>query len=389
MHASKSYFSRPLALLMCAAALAASLMTVVLASPAQADTVTVTNTRDSGAGTLRRAISLANGEGSVFDTITFSPGGRGTITLASPLPTITDTANQGLTIDGGSAADVTISGNDRVQVFEVSSGANLTLANLTVAHGNAGDCIEDGFGGGIFNFGSLEVTNSTFSFNSTTNNPDGNNLGGAIFNATQGSSAGVATMSNSTFSGNSSLDGGAIAQLGPDSSLTVTNSTFSENRAFREGGGIFCAFGSFEGTHDTFTDNEGGNLVLAEDCSLGLSNTILANAIQGSNCSAPILDGGYNISDDASCAFSAATSKNSTNPRLHPKGLGDHGGPTQTIRLLPNSLAIHAIPTATNGCGTDVTTDQRGLLRPQGPGCDIGAFEVEHKKKEKKEKNRR
>jgi hypothetical protein len=150
MHATKSYFGRPLALLMCAAALAASLMVVVLASPARADTLTVTNTRDSGAGTLRRAISIANGEGSVFDTITFSPGGRGTITLASPL-TITDTANQGLTIDGGSAADVTISGNDRVQVFEVSSGANLTLANLTVANGNAGDCpsSEDAFGGAI------------------------------------------------------------------------------------------------------------------------------------------------------------------------------------------------------------------------------------------------
>lgn len=399
MTTTKSYFGRPLALLMCAAALAASLMAVVLASPARADTLTVTNTRDSGAGTLRRAIAIANGEGSVFDTITFSSGGRGTITLASPLPTITDTASQGLTIDGGSAADVTISGNDRVQVFEVGSEANLTLANLTVADGNSGDSgggiLNSGtltvtnstfsnnsatnLGGGISNSGTLTVSNSTFSFNSTNKPDGGNNFGGGIFNG----DSGVVTVSGSTFTGNASLgaggQGGGIAQLGFDSSLTVNNSTFSGN----VGGGILCDSGSFEGTHDTFTHNDGGNLVLDDECSLGLSNSILANAIQGSNCSAPILDGGYNISDDASCAFSAATSMNSTNPRLHPKGLGDHGGPTQTIRLLPNSPAIHAIPTATNGCGTDVTTDQRGILRPQGPGCDIGAFEVEHKKKEK------
>ena len=117
MHASKSYFSRPLALLMCAAALAASLMTVVLASPAQADTVTVTNTRDSGAGTLAGRYPSPTVRAASSTRSPSPPGGRGTITLASPLPTITDTVNQGLTIDGGSAADVTISGNDQVRVF--------------------------------------------------------------------------------------------------------------------------------------------------------------------------------------------------------------------------------------------------------------------------------
>jgi hypothetical protein len=390
---------RPLALLVLAA-LGASMM-ILLASRAQAADFVVTTTANSGAGSLPQAIVDANANAGA-DTIRFQAGLSGTITPASTLD-VTDSA--GLTIDGA-AANITISGNDQVQVFEVSSEANLTLANLTVAHGNTGDS-----GGGISNLGTLTVTNSTFSENSatmlgggidnrgtltvsnstfslnSTNNAGLNSFGGGIFNG----DSGVATVSNSTFFGNRALgaggQGGGIAQLGP-ASLTVNNSTFSENLA-AEGGGILCDSGSFEGTHDTFTHNEGGNLVLDQDCSLGLSNSILANAEQGSNCSAPILDGGYNISDDASCAFSASTSKNSTKPRLHPKGLGDHGGPTQTIRLLPNSPAIHAIPTNANGCGTDVTTDQRGILRPQGPGCDIGAFEVEHKKKEKKEKNRR
>ena len=39
------------------------------------------------------------------------------------------------------------------------------------------------------------------------------------------------------------------------------------------------------------------------------------------------------------------------------------------------SPAINAIPKATNGCGTEVKTDQRGVKRPQGSGCDTGAFE--------------
>jgi predicted outer membrane repeat protein len=186
-------------------------------------------------------------------------------------------------------------------------------------------------------------------------------------------------VSSTTFTGNStSGSGGAIHNLG-GGSLTVNNSTFSGNTApDGRGGGIFCETGSFAGTHDTFTNNSGGNLVL-ENCSLELSNTILANDNQGSNCSEPITDGAYNISDDASCAFSASTSKNSTNPRVHPQGLRNNGGPTHTIALLPNSPAIDAIPRAINGCGTDVETDQRGLLRPQGPACDIGAFEVQKK----------
>jgi hypothetical protein len=76
-----------------------------------------------------------------------------------------------------------------------------------------------------------------------------------------------------------------------------------------------------------------------------------------------------------SCGFDP---NNNSMPSTEPKlasSLAKNGGPTKTIALLKGSPAINAIPEATNGCGTDVTTDQRGVKRPQGEGCDIGSFE--------------
>jgi hypothetical protein len=103
---------------------------------------------------------------------------------------------------------------------------------------------------------------------------------------------------------------------------------------------------------------------------------IVASSSSGDNCSgAAIADGGYNIDSGTSCGFSEQLgSLSGTNPLLADQP-AFNGGPTKTIALLEDSPAINAIPEATNGCGTEVQTDQRGVARPQGEGCDIGAFE--------------
>ena len=158
-----SHLVRPLALLLWAT-LAAGVM-MVLASPAHAATYTVNSTADtadsdgcttdSGGCTLREAINAANTSSGVADTINFdeqSLPGQQTITLVSRLPSITDSAE--LIIDG-EGADITISGNDQVQVFLAGSAAKLTLSNLTVANGNA----TTSSGGAILSSSVLTVNN--------------------------------------------------------------------------------------------------------------------------------------------------------------------------------------------------------------------------------------
>ena len=97
-----------------------------------------------------------------------------------------------------------------------------------------------------------------------------------------------------------------------------------------------------------------------------LKNTIITNSLFGGrNCSVPMTDGGGNLSwPDTTCPGLNA------DPLLGP--LQDNGGPTQTHALLPGSPAIEAALLA--NCPA---TDQRGVSRPQGAGCDIGAYEAE------------
>ena len=329
-----------------AAFLVWGLVLAYASSPALAADITVDGTADTvaddGECTLREAITSANtdtssgaaGEcepGSGADTIHLPSG---TITLSSTLPFLVST----ITIDGGSSQNPTISGNDQVQVFLAGSAAKLTLSNLTVANGNA----TTGSGGAIANFsGDLTVNNSTFSGNS-------GGSGGAIVNT----AGGTVVVSNSTFSGNRATFswGGGIANLSGD--LTVNNSTFSGNSA-PSGGGILN-FGAAT-----------------------LKNTIVANSPSGGDC-VGASDGGYNLVEDGSC-ITAATSLSEVDPLLG--ALADNGGPTKTHALLEGSPAIDAIPDtngSTPGCGdAGITTDQRGVARPQGSACDIGAYEVE------------
>jgi CSLREA domain-containing protein len=148
------------------------------------------------------------------------------------------------------------------------------------------------------------------------------------------------------------------------SSLTIVGNRGSSGGAAGPGGagalkGLEGAPGA-PGTAAGF-DSVGGEVLLR--------NTLVASNAT-SNCATEmaLADGGHNLSfGDATCPVSFATG----DPKLGP--LGDHGGPTQTIGLGAGSAAIDQGPTLAGGCPP---VDQRGVARPFGPACDIGAYEV-------------
>jgi hypothetical protein len=107
--------------------------------------------------------------------------------------------------------------------------------------------------------------------------------------------------------------------------------------------------------------------VFDQGSSTTLQNSLLA--LNGaSNCSGSVLDGGHNLSfGDSSCPAGFAGG----DPDLG--ALQDNGGPAPTISLGPGSAALDQIPATGAGCPT---TDERGVARPSGPKCDIGAYEL-------------
>jgi hypothetical protein len=276
-----------------------------------------------------------------------------TIRLMSDLPALT----KAFIINGGGAV---IDGGGEHRAFRVDLGGALTLENLTIQNNsgrlggavyvNGGELLISGatfrdnnafsaFGGGaiLINAGTVEITSSAFVENNSTD------LGGAI-----SIFGGEVTISNSTFMGNLAHGGGAINVSGGD--VTISTTTITGNNAENGGGILKARFGNL---------TLGQSIVAANGAEYG--NDI--------NYAAGLTSDGYNLfgSTDFVAPFEfAATDLLDDSPEL-----GAFNGTLYS--LLPNSLAVDAVPEA--DCAAE--TDQRGGERPQGAGCDIGAVEME------------
>lgn len=200
--------------------------TVGILTPVQAtilnDDGVVSNTNDSGPGSLRQAILAANNSTSlVTPTITFTgPALSGTINLASALPDLA----RSMIIDGPGAANLTVQrgGSGSYRIFTVQSGATVTIQELTVANGS----VSGGNGGGILNSGILTLQDSLVSGNTAA-------LGGGIYNQN-----GTLTLNNTRVIGNtaSGAGGGINIQAG---TVNLLNGTSLEaNTADSIGGGV-------------------------------------------------------------------------------------------------------------------------------------------------------
>lgn len=374
--------------------------------------------------------------GSPNDTINFSV--TGTIRLGSALPPLLASGFD-LTIDGPGADLLTISGDTDgdgsgdVQVL-TSDAPNLTLRELTIADGttsgNGGGvkilagstfttidhCLLMGNvavnGGAVYHGGAnLTILNSEINDNQAS-------LGGGVYLAN-----GNNNISSSKISGNQATTGGGIYHYSNNLNLTatsvysnaasdkggglyvyasnvfVTKCTFQENQA-ASGGGIYQEANNLTIDNSTFWGNQaenggailnkmsvminsstfyansasvsGGGLLNQHIYPPNLRNSIIANSASGGSCSGDIANGYNNIDSGDTCGWGSANgSLSNTDPLLGP--LRDNGGETLTLAPTWGSPAIDGVTYNTpNSCPSG---DQRGVTRPQGAFCDIGAVE--------------
>src|SRR3989440_354527 len=440
---------------------------VALASVVATPVVTGAAPVPCNAAALVTAIAAVSASGG---TVTLTAGCTYTMTAVDnsadgPNAFADSTGSVTIVGNGATITRSTAGGTPDFRFFIVDDNGSLDISNVTLSNGStpAASGTPNHGGAAIINRNLLTVTGVTF----LNNNSQASTGGGAIDNHDRG----VLTVTNSTFSGNIALQGGAIEDEAtlchtttPDCGrATVTNSTFTNNSTTSFGGGGFesqldaaspavcvdqttwpqASCQQQGGAHDTLVGNtfsgntsvtEGGGIanfgtmtvsnstlynnsagsgggggvqntgsisivqstIAANSSPFGanlhyfngqptasvtaLAMSIVTAGVTGANCSTTtggpvIVDTGSTLDSGPSCGFSTSNhSLNSTDPMLGP--LASNGGPTQTRALTSGSPAINVIPTSFAGCNG--STDQRGVSRPQGAGCDIGAFETDN-----------
>lgn len=359
-------------------------------------TFLVTNTNDSGTGSLRQVLFDANGFAGAdvvaFDPVVFSTSKI--ISVQTALPSILEP----LTIQGTGSGLLTIRRDPtavaKFNIFTiVSSASNAIINDVTLSEGES-----TGLGGGL-NIASATVTinRSVITGNSAAN------TGGAIHinngtlnihdstisgNTTGSFGGGISATSSSiaiercTISGNSSsADGGGLDLSGPTGSVFVRNSTFSGNSATTGAGINTNSFSGFLVVHNSTiafnsatSGNGGGLRIVNGNPTIEVRSTIISNNAGSVNKdiqSNKTFSLGHSLIGVGTGFTFTDLGGNlpfGLDPRLAP--LADNGGFTQIHSLLNGSPAVNA------GSNPDgLINDQRGQPRVIGTATDIGAFE--------------
>jgi hypothetical protein len=325
----------------------------------------------AGYTSLREAIAYADSLGG-DQTITFDPGltagGAATITLGGSQLVLDDTSGT-LTIDGPGANILTISGNSASRVFDVASGSTAAIDGVTITGGNASGSVD---GGGILNAGTLTISDSTLTGNSAIDGID-EGQGGAIY-----SDGAALSIQGSTISSNQSdwIGGGILTDR---TDLKISNSTITGNSALY-GGAILVEYGTAEIYDSTITGNSASYDTGIYDYSsnITVNNTILLDSNSSNNS---VISGSSNIVEPNSSVSGSDDIVENSATAAGLGTLGDYGGPTETIPLLAGSPAINAGSNllAVDTSGNTLTTDQRGVsyARQIAGVVDIGAYEFQ------------
>lgn len=319
---------------------------------------------------IRNAIAAGDGPH------TFACGGPTRVTTAADILIDND-----VILDGG--GDLIVDGNDDHRVFEVANDTTVELRGMTITRASSSD------GAGILIGAGAEVTLTGCSITECA--------------AGSGTSAGIRvsdrallTLIDSTISRNVAFAGGGIG-VAAGGTANVLKSTISDNVAEDDVSGGITVGGRLTLTNSTLSGNSPGAIRVSSDSSTTLTNTTIdgvepesgfptisisgsgaltmVNSVLNGSCgSAVAVSGGNNIeSPGDTCGLGGVgdvVSVLATQLKLGP--LQQNGGATQTHEPGSGSVAIDAIDLA--DCA--VEDDQRGVARPQGAGCDVGAVEV-------------
>lgn len=252
-----------------------------------------------------------------------------------------------------------------------AGGASVTASTIS---GNGEWAVSHG--GGIQADGPLLLVDSTISGNA------GKRGAGLRIGA-------VANLVRSTVTGNQAYYNGGGLHVLAGSTTTVDGSTISDNFARYTGGGVHAEGGAVTARNSTIAANScfqrGGGVFLAPSATLQLDHVTLASNHAGNagggiggtgsgSIDRSIVSGntaGTDADIDAGVGWSG-TANLVSNPQADLGPLQDNGGATSTMLPGAGSAAIDAIPT--QDCSEPF--DQRGIARPSGAGCDIGAVEV-------------
>lgn len=314
---------------------------------------------NGGGGILIQDAPLLIQDSIISNNSVENGGGGGGIFFLGDVMTVTDSLIENNTADfsvyggGGifavgrlSVQSSVIQGNS----IDESSGSgggiycecvSMQIISSTIRENSAAFALGGGGIAGLSGTGQWQILNSTISYNSAAFASQG---GGGIW-----LEIGDAYLIDSTVSLNtadsSGLGGGGVL-LGPSGGMDLRFSTVANNTAVSAQGGGLYNEGSIEFWNSIFAGNSPTNCF----------NT----GVMGTD--------GFNLSSDNSCELSSPDDLPVVNPLLGE--LQDNGGPTETHALPANSPAVDA-----GECYDAVPTDQRGVARPYGPACDIGAFE--------------
>jgi hypothetical protein len=375
----------------------------------------VTNTADSGPGSLRQAIADA----APGDTVRFDLHCPARIVLADTL-----VIDKDLIVAGPGPRELIVMRSEDTntpsfRVFRIAAGS-VVLSGMTIRNGRALNPgpNSDNLGGGILNRGALTVRDCHVIGNVAPTEADGFGFGGGIF------TSGPLVVVDSTIAGNeASYAGGGICTFHA-SSFSAEGSTISRNHAGIQSGGLNfqgvvgslknctisgnsiepegiasallnISFGNEASTLSFSACTIAGNVGTTNGAvtfaklpgnDLGVTNRLIGTLVADNEGPNFFFDGdvvfeplGHNLDSDGSSGLLNGVNGDIVGSAGSPVDarlgkLLDNGGNTLTHALLPGSPALDAADCA-EAEGAALTIDQRGFPRPQGNACDIGAFE--------------